>query len=72
MLERGLFDEETVPEELTQITRAKIVEDKYPELDAEDHEAVRQHAIAASIITQQAKKALNPTDDGQRTGNAAT
>jgi hypothetical protein len=26
----------------------KIIKDKYPELDEEDQEAVRQHAIAAS------------------------
>ena len=70
-LERGLFDEEMVPEELTQLRMGKIVKDKYPELDAEDQEAVRQHAIAALNITQQAKKALNPTDDGQRAGNTA-
>jgi hypothetical protein len=34
----------------------KIVKDKYPELDAEDQEAVRQHAIAALNLTQQAKQ----------------
>jgi len=70
-LEHGLFDEEMVPEELTQLRMGKIVKDKYPELDAEDQEAVRQHAIAALNITQQAKKALNPTDDSQRAGNTA-
>jgi superfamily II DNA or RNA helicase len=55
-LERGLFDEELVPEELTQVRMGKIIKDKYPELDEEDHEAVRQHAIAALNITQQAKQ----------------
>src|SRR3546814_19194693 len=34
----------------------KIIKDKYPELDEEDQEAVRQHAIAALNLTQQAKK----------------
>ncbi|EMH76529.1 hypothetical protein EHI8A_158470 [Entamoeba histolytica HM-1:IMSS-B] len=34
----------------------KIIRDKYPELDAEDQEAVRQHAIAALNLTQQAKQ----------------
>jgi hypothetical protein len=37
----------------------KIVKDKYPELNEEDQEAVRQHAVAALNLTQQAKKALN-------------
>lgn len=55
-IERGLFDEELVPEELTQVRMGKIIKDKYPELDAEDHEAVRQHAIAALNLTQKAKQ----------------
>lgn len=55
-LERGLFDQELVPEELTQVRMATIVKTRYPELDEEDQEAVRQHAIAALNITQQAKQ----------------
>ena len=55
-IERGLFDEELVPEELTQVRMGKIVQDKYPELDEGDQEAVRQHAIAALNLTQQAKQ----------------
>lgn len=55
-IERGLFDEELVPEELTQVRLGKIIKDKYPELDDDDQEAVRQHAIAALALTQQAKQ----------------
>jgi len=55
-IERGLFDEELVPEELTQVRMATIVKTRYPDLDDEDQEAVRQHAIAALNITQQAKQ----------------
>jgi superfamily II DNA or RNA helicase len=55
-IERGLFDEELVPEELTQVRMGKIIKDKYPELDEEDQEAVRQHAVAALNLTQQAKQ----------------
>ncbi|MFN9749295.1 MAG: DEAD/DEAH box helicase [Burkholderiales bacterium] len=61
-LERGLFDEELVPEELTQIRMGKIIKDKYPELDTEDQEAVRQHAIAALNLTQQAKRLVTESD----------
>src|SRR3990167_1443499 len=68
-IERGLFDEELVPEELTQLRMGKIVKDKYPELDEEDQEAVRQHAIAAINITQQAKKVILGDDDGQPRAN---
>lgn len=55
-IERGLFDEELVPEELTQVRLGKIIKDKFPELDDEDQEAVRQHAIAALNLTQQAAR----------------
>jgi hypothetical protein len=58
-IERGLFDEELVPEVLTQVRLGKIIKDKYPELDAEDQEAVRQHAIAALTLTQKAKQSGN-------------
>lgn len=53
-LERGLFDEELVPEELTQVRMGKIIKDRYPDLDENDQEAVRQHAVAALNLTQQA------------------
>jgi len=58
-LEKGLFDTEAVPEELTQVRMGKIIKEKYPELDAEDQEAVRQHAIAALNLTQKAKEIVN-------------
>jgi hypothetical protein len=62
-LERGLFDKEnTLPEELTQLRMGKIVRERYPELTATDQEAIRQHAIAAMNITQQAKLALAQAD----------
>ena len=55
-IERGLFDEELIPEELTQVRMGKIIKDKYPELEEGDQEAVRQHAIAALNVTQKAKE----------------
>ena len=76
-LERGLFDGdhadgETLAEELTQVRMGKIVGAKFPELDAEDQEAVRQHAIAALNLTQKAKEiALSIEDDAQTAGNTA-
>ncbi|CAM3575993.1 DEAD/DEAH box helicase [Acinetobacter baumannii] len=63
-IERGLFDQENiVPEELTQLALGKIVQEKYPELEAEDQEAVRQHAIAAFNLIQQAKKELEQVQE---------
>ena len=57
-IERGLFDEELVPEELTQVRMGKIIKDRSPNLNEQDQEAVRQHAIAALNLTQQAKQLL--------------
>lgn len=58
-LERGLFDREnTLPEELTQLRMGKIVRERYPDLTETDLEAIRQHAVAALNITQQAKQQL--------------
>ena len=63
-LEKGLFaGEELVPEELTQVRMGKIIQEKFPNLDDEDREAVRQHAIAALNFVQQAKKALDEGDN---------
>ena len=71
-LERGLFDEEMVPEELTQlrIRIGKIIKDKYPELDDEDRDSVRQHAVAALNIIQETKR-LASSGDGLLNSNTA-
>ncbi len=70
-IERGLFDEELVPEELTQVRMGKIVKDKFPHLDAEDQEAVRQHAVAALNLTQKAKEVAAGSSLGEEKGNTA-
>lgn len=62
-IERGLFDEELVPEELTQVRMGKIIKEKYPGLDEEDREAVRQHAVAAINLVQQAKQLAAGKDE---------
>jgi len=71
-IERGMFDEELVPEELTQVRMGKIVKEKFPALDEEDLEAVRQHAIAALNFVQQAKKAISESSgSGEEAKNTA-
>ena len=80
-LERGLFDAEhvggeTMPQELTQLKMGKIIRDRYPDLDDDDREAVRQHAIAALNITQKAKELsstgdTNSNDPGEQRANTA-
>jgi superfamily II DNA or RNA helicase len=67
-IERGLFDQELVPEELTQLRMGKIIKDKYPELDEEDQEAVRQHAVAALNLTQKAKQVALGGSAGEGNG----
>jgi hypothetical protein len=71
-VERGLFDKEnTLPEDLTQVQLGKIVRDRYPDLTAEDQEAIRQHAIAALNVTQQAKQRLAEDDEKGEQGNTS-
>ncbi|MCE7044612.1 DEAD/DEAH box helicase [Dyadobacter sp. CY312] len=70
-IERGLFDEELVPQELTQVRMGKIIKEKYPDLDEEDIESVRQHAIAALNFTQKAKEVLNQDSEINDRGNTA-
>jgi superfamily II DNA or RNA helicase len=71
-IERGLFDEELVPEELTQVRMGKIVKEKFPNLDEEDREAVRQHAIAALNLVQQAKQTVNEPGGAYTTNPSVT
>ncbi|MCW5716908.1 MAG: DEAD/DEAH box helicase [Bauldia sp.] len=73
---RGLFDGEhaggeTLAEELTQLRMGKIVKDKYPELDDEDREAVRQHAVAALNLTQKAKEIAAGNTSAEKSANTA-
>lgn len=74
-LEQGLFDKEHVlPQELTQLRMGKIVRERYPELSDHDQEAIRQHAVAAMNVTQQAKLELSKASsngDGETQGSTA-
>jgi hypothetical protein len=50
----------------------KIVKDRYPELSVTDQEAVRQHAIAALNLTQQAKAMASEMEEqGETKGGSA-
>jgi hypothetical protein len=69
-VERGIFDPELVPEELTQVAMGKIVRDRFPSLDEEDREAVRQHAVAALNMAQRAKQ-IAAGDGSQESANTA-
>ncbi len=73
--EKGIFDEEAVPEEITQVRMGKIVRDKFPELSEDDQEAVRQHAVAALNLTQKARewadKESGDEDEGEPRPNTA-
>jgi hypothetical protein len=71
VVERGVFDPDVVPEELTQLKMGKIIREKYPELSEHDQEAVRQQAVAAMTLTQQAKAVLASDGDGEIKANTA-
>ncbi len=70
-VERGLLDEDMVPEELTQVRIGKIVKEKYPDLSEEDCEAVRQHAVAALNLTRKAKEAAADEGEDDKGGGTA-
>ncbi|WP_134727165.1 DEAD/DEAH box helicase [Paracoccus luteus] len=71
VLERGVFDEETPAEELTQLRMGRIIATRYPELTEEDREAVRQHAVAALALTQEIKRRTPPHEPGEEGPNTA-
>ncbi len=70
-IERGLFDGELIPEELTQAKMGKIVRETYPSLPDEDLEAVRQHAIAAMNLVQSGKQKIVGGSSGGGYGSSA-
>ena len=59
----GLFNEDLPPQELTQTRMGKIIRDKYPDLQEEDQEAIRQHAVAALNLIQKVQKQTR--DEGE-------
>ncbi len=63
-VEKGLFDDALVPQELTLQRMGKIVREKFPDLTDEDQEAVRQHAVAAMNLTQKGRAVA----EGRETG----
>ncbi len=70
-VQHGLFNEDVVPEELTQVRMGKIVQERYPEFSEEDREAVRQHAVAALNLTREAKKSVSGGAEGDSAGSTA-
>lgn len=70
-IERGMFDQDLVPAELTQARMGKIIQERYPDLDEEDQEAVRQHAIAALNLIQRGKAEVNSGDEATPSANTA-
>lgn len=67
VVEQGLFNEELVPQELTQVRMGKIVRDKYPHLTTDDQEAIRQRAVATMNLTQKAKELATVGPAGDET-----
>ena len=71
-MERGLFDaDNTPPQELTVIRLGELIRQKCPDLPNEDVEAVRQQAIAALSLTQQAAKSIHEGETHEPRANTA-
>ena len=58
-IEQGMFDEEAPAQDITQMAIGRIIKDKYPNLSENDCEAVRQRAVAAMNLVQEAKRTAN-------------
>lgn len=71
VLQRGIFDEELVPEEITQVHMGSIVRERYPHLEEEDQEAIRQRVVATLVMTQQGKKAILDAREESESSNTA-
>lgn len=71
VVERGMFDEELVPEELTQVQAGKIIQERFPGLEQEDQEAIRQRLIATLNLTQAGKKAVLEAKEELQSSNTA-
>ena len=76
-IERGLFDNELMPAELTVLEMGRIVRARYPHLTDADQEAVREHAVSALNILQEIKRTqdlpsyVKPEIDVTLTSNTA-
>lgn len=55
-VERGMFDENMMPAELTVVEMGRIVRERYPNLSEGDQEAVREHAVSALNLLQEVKR----------------
>lgn len=67
-----MFDQEVMPEELTVMAMGRVVRKRCPDLDSEDQEAVRQHAVVAmnqirkvkeEALKQAAEAAYTPREE---------
>ena len=67
ILEQGLFNREAVPQEITQVRVAKIIQELHPDLDEEDAEALRQRAVAAFFLVQNGKSKPKPEETNENT-----
>ncbi len=78
-VEHGIFDEDAVPQKLTQERMGKIVKERCPEFNEGNHQAVRQHAAAALNLARKAREAAaqkteehaDEDSDEDRCGNTA-
>jgi hypothetical protein len=70
-IERGMFDPELVPEELTHVRFGKIIKDRYPDLDDNNQEGIRQRAVAALNFVQGGKGKMQSSDGREAGANTA-
>ncbi len=71
VVERGVFDQDQPPQVITDVKLGKIIRNRYPDLDEEDAEAIRQRTAAALNLTQRARDYIPDPDVKEEGKNTA-
>ena len=64
-VEKGIFDSDVIPQDITQVAMGKVVKSIYPNFSEEDQEAIRQRAVLKLNIKQKTINRINE-DDGDK------
>ncbi len=64
-VEKGMFDRDGISQDITQIKFGEIIRNRYPNIEEEDQEAIRQHLTAAMYMAQhQGELQIEMTEEG--------
>ena len=62
-VEKGIFDSDTIPQDITQVAMGKVIKSIYPNFSDEDQEAIRQRAVLKLNIKQKTINRISEKND---------